>query len=1315
MRGLVLPAVLCALALAAPSAALAVQAPPTVAEGSFSGVTATSATLAARIDPHERPTAYHFEYLTQAEYLAEGESFGAEPVSTPTGTVPTTVKGSGDLLAGSKTVTGVQVTEGAFGPGEAISGPGIPPGTTIGSASAEELVLSAPATQTVPGAVLSATGPEPVSAPISGLAPGTAYRFRVVAENAKGKNVGAETAFSTYPAPPVFGPCPNDAFRTGPYAPAGDPSAFLPDCRAYEQASPIDKDGGDVVTGVYSAKASPAGDAVTFGSTYGLPGGVGSQGLPTFRAVRTGAGWTSTGVLPAGSEAQIANVKGWLPDLSLFFDFARRLGSPPTETMLATTGQGAPRPVTPFAPGAPGLPTHYVGASADGSTALFEGAGKVSAWDSATGKMNEASVLNSTSATQAALPHGAVAGPYDWIRENAANGGGSAADYYLQDERAVSEDGSVFFTAAGSGRIFQRLHPTAPQSPVVHEGEAGEECTVAEDACTLAVSASHRTPPDPAGRAPAAFQVASADGTAAFFTSSEKLTAESNTGPEVQAPVIGRARLEGEGPAGEREPEFLKSAHAVGIAVAGGHVYWADPTDGEIGRARLDASGDPVPDSEEPGFITPGPTCFETHPQTEPGVSHCAPSTPRYVAVGPCAGGGECVYWTNTGPLGGDYLGNAYQQLNEPVEGAGTIGRAELDGSSELVPESVDPKFIKGASNPQGIAVNASHVYWANSLYSESVGEDLGISRSDLGGDAIDRRYIKLDGGNQGPFGVAIDANYVYYAQRGPEGLGGFIGRAPLEGVGDGPDGEFIHRGIEYMAFTNGPDPRGIAVDGTYAYWVMQGRESIGRVRLADLHEGSGPLCGETPGCEQEFIKPAGSLNGLATDPGAEHLLWSANGEVPANPGNDLYRFRAQGTGGCAEPGGCLTDLTVDHSVPDGADVVGVLGASTDGSRLYFVANAVLAGNIVDNGAGPEQAEPGDCSRQINNNPHGECDLYLWEAEGAGAGQITFLTRLAASDGIHAPADGDAADWTPRRFGSGFVERQSRVSPSGGVLLLRSRRRLTAYESHGSAEFYLYRAGQGIVCVSCDPTGAPPSFVRPNFRPTLGSTPAPQLENVPAMTSSRNLAGDGGRVFFETTEALVPADTDGVGGCPQSESGTNNSAPICQDVYEWEEPGTGTCTEGGAAFSPANGGCIYLLSSGTEKQPSFFADASESGDDAFIYTRAPLVGQDTDSLVDVYDAKVGGGLAFQNPPPGSPPCEADACKGPASSPSALPGPATPGFQGEGNRKARGCVKGKVLRGRRCVTRHQKHRKKKHPAKHRKHAHRAQAHKRSSGR
>jgi hypothetical protein len=154
------------------------------------------------------------------------------------------------------------------------------------------------------------------------------------------------------------------------------------------------------------------------------------------------------------------------------------------------------------------------------------------------------------------------------------------------------------------------------------------------------------------------------------------------------------------------------------------------------------------------------------------------------------------------------------------------------------------------------------------------------------------------------------------------------------------------------------------------------------------------------------------------------------------------------------------------------------------------------------------------------------------------------------------------------------------------------------------------------------------------------------------------------RVFFETPDPLAAADINGEAGCPPVNF--EQGYPACLDVYEWEAANTGSCKE---AEAIAEGGCLYLLSTGKGKEPALFADASANGNDAFLFSRARLVGQDQDELFDVYDASVNGGLVGQNPAPPHGPCEGtDACHGPAAPPPPSESAATPNFQGPSDPK-----------------------------------------------
>jgi hypothetical protein len=319
-----------------------------------------------------------------------------------------------------------------------------------------------------------------------------------------------------------------------------------------------------------------------------------------------------------------------------------------------------------------------------------------------------------------------------------------------------------------------------------------------------------------------------------------------------------------------------------------------------------------------------------------------------------------------------------------------------------------------------------------------------------------------------------------------------------------------------------------------------------------------------------------------------------------SSQGQDLYVYDTAS--------GELTDLTADTgSDVSGAAVQGFLGTSSDGAYVYFMANGVLASG----------ATPGEC--RIDGSQSGNCNLYL-----AHAGVITYLAGLRqASSSVD-----DYANWRPSATGArGDATKSSRVSP-GGTLLFSSVRSLTGYDNTAPTcisgqpgpchEIYRYRPGDAApACISCDPTGAPPTGNAVVEESRVGGSAAEPV--LKSLILTRNISVDGNRIFFDSPDALVNTDTNGV-----------------IDVYEWEADGSGTCETAG--------GCVYLLSTGASPEPSYLGDISASGDDAFIFTDQALVPADQDQLTDVYDVRVGGGLASQHAvAPRS--CSGDACQG----------------------------------------------------------------------
>jgi hypothetical protein len=340
-------------------------------------------------------------------------------------------------------------------------------------------------------------------------------------------------------------------------------------------------------------------------------------------------------------------------------------------------------------------------------------------------------------------------------------------------------------------------------------------------------------------------------------------------------------------------------------------------------------------------------------------------------------------------------------------------------------------------------------------------------------------------------------------------------------------------------------------------------------------------------------------------------------GNATAEAGKpDLYEYEVNG--GAGKPG-TLTDLTANGTEP--ANVSGVLGASEDGSYVYFAAAGVWAPGAQPQGCSP--SSPTSTSK---------CNVYVVHDGEA----PTLVAAIAATDGeggrfaenpifYTLEAQSHIGDWVPQ---TGY--RSSRVTPDGRHLLFESVENLTGFDGHETHEVYLYDLGSGVMCVSCSRTGAP----------TLGGLRNAMNVELPESLNqtyaSRDLSSNGNRVFFDTVEALVPQDKNGL-----------------TDVYEWERDGSGGCAH--------ENGCLYLLSGGTSGDFSAFLDASETGDDVFLATRAQLLSQDQGEQFEIYDARVG---APQPPTPQA--CTGTGCQGvpPASPVFATPSSIT--FAGAGN-------------------------------------------------
>ncbi len=388
----------------------------------------------------------------------------------------------------------------------------------------------------------------------------------------------------------------------------------------------------------------------------------------------------------------------------------------------------------------------------------------------------------------------------------------------------------------------------------------------------------------------------------------------------------------------------------------------------------------------------------------------------------------------------------------------------------------------------------------------------------------------------------------------------------------------------------------------------------------------------------------------------------------------DLYECRVE-VNGAGEVECALTDLTPPNGA-EAAEVQGsILGASGDGSYLYFVANGELT--EAPNARG-ERAAPGTCEGASSKSFAKTCNLYL-DHDGA----VSFIATLSAED---------LTDW-----GVSLQNQPTRVSPNGRWLEFLSSHSPTGYDSRDAstgrpvAEAYLYSAAANrLVCASCDPTGARPHGreyhpLEPGSGGLVGGPRDAWVASglvaatVPGWTEIQTSPGkaryqdrylsDQGRLFFNAADALVPQDSNGN-----------------FDVYEYEPAGVGGCTTSASTYHAPEHGCVDLISSGTSPGESAFMDASESGEDVFFLTDSRLSPTDTDSQLDIYDAHVCSGAApcLPEAAPAAEPCSGEACQSATAGPAKFT-PSTPSFAGPGNTSK--CPKGKVKHKGKCVKKH----------------------------
>jgi hypothetical protein len=454
-------------------------------------------------------------------------------------------------------------------------------------------------------------------------------------------------------------------------------------------------------------------------------------------------------------------------------------------------------------------------------------------------------------------------------------------------------------------------------------------------------------------------------------------------------------------------------------------------------------------------------------------------------------------------------------------------------------------------------------------------------------------------------------------------------------------DGSVVYFTVETCPAGGTGSNAGVAVPARELYARVNGSQTV----LISRHATEG--CGE-PGCVGSAPRDA-NFQGASRD--GSRVFFTSTQRLTDDATQDTRSQDTARTIGCSEVGvgasGCnlyesecagscsdpaarhLVDVSAGDSSGVGPRVQGVMAISPDGSHVYFVAQGALT--ETPNVQGQEPVAGGD-------------NLYVYERDSEHpAGHLAFVSTLPGGT-----ETSESNEWAEG------VE-QADVTDDGGVLVFESYGALTADALPGSGfQVYRYDAASGVLQrVSI---GAGGGF------DDNGNAGGAEAEIVPDWIFERvgpgrvdpTMSADGSRVFFMSARGLTPGALNEV---PQHEVPQEGAAALVENVYEWEADGKGSCHEAQ--------GCVYLISDGGDTaSKTGLLGADATGENVLIATTARLVGQDTDTELDYYDARVDGG--FPRPTATSSCGSAGECHSGGSEPPGSGSPGSQSFTGPGN-------------------------------------------------
>jgi hypothetical protein len=343
----------------------------------------------------------------------------------------------------------------------------------------------------------------------------------------------------------------------------------------------------------------------------------------------------------------------------------------------------------------------------------------------------------------------------------------------------------------------------------------------------------------------------------------------------------------------------------------------------------------------------------------------------------------------------------------------------------------------------------------------------------------------------------------------------------------------------------------------------------------------------------------------------------------PAVPGCDLYLYDATKPAGQRLTQVSAGDAT-DPTPGSGANVYNSIAAiSRDGSRVYFTAQGILTTDPNPEGKTAIAGKP---------------NLYTWDEETEVTSFIGTLATGASyvqndggfvGSGIWG-ASGNDTDVMTRPL-EGKDSQGNDIGGDGHFLFFRSRGALTADDTDGTfRDLYRYDANTDTLA-----------------RISKAAPGGVDNGSVEEAESGFSISEDGEEILFESPEAFLPGDTNGL-----------------TEPYLWRH---------GQLFR------LPAAAHSTAIENNSVSSLSRDGSTIAFQSAVPLIPADGDTIDDIYVARADGGYP---PQPLAPDCQGEVCQGPPGTVSADVGASTGSFSGRGNVKAdeshiaRRCPQGK---------------------------------------